>query len=237
LENKFKIRNQMKNDIKTTMQGLQRFTESEIKIDELFDLPVITIDDYKALSLTEREDFNTLMIAKINALKGDERDKFLIKVELLLSPGTKNQLWENNHLLITNAISTLMQNSGCMPTKNHIAEQTGLSRTTINKHLKEYTTHPQYLVEIEQYRFMTSKVLAKVFKFAVNGDIRAAKLYFEMVGNLSAQPGSGTLIQQQNNYIQINGTVLSQESIKQLSPEQLAQIEGIIKLALPKTVN
>ena len=30
--------------------------------------------------------------------------------------------------------------------------------------------HPQYLGQIEQFRFMTSEVLAKVFQFAINGD-------------------------------------------------------------------
>ena len=54
-----------------------------------------------------------------------------------------------------------------------------------------------------------------------------------MVGDMNGQPANNTLIQQQNNYIQINGTVFSQDSIKQLSPEQLAQIESIIKSALP----
>jgi hypothetical protein len=63
--------------------------------------------------------------------------------------------------------------------------------------------------------------------------MRAAKLYFEMAGNMNSRPENSTLIQQQNNYIQINGLVLRQESIKQLNPEQLAQIEGILKLAFP----
>jgi len=36
----------------------------------------------------------------------------------------------------------------------------------------------------------------------------------------------------QNFFIQIYETVLSQETIKQLSPEQLKQIEGIVKLIM-----
>jgi len=40
------------------------------------------------------------------------------------------------------------------------------------------------------------------------------------------------LIKNQNNYIQINGTVLSQETIKHLNPEQLNSIESILKTAL-----
>ena len=38
-----------------------------------------------------------------------------------------------------------------------------------------------------------------------------------------------TMIQNQNNFIQINNTVLSQDKIKELSPDQLKQIEVIIQ--------
>ena len=61
---------------------------------------------------------------------------------------------------------------------------------------------------------MTSKVLGKVFYFAVNGDVRACKLYLEFMGNMNGLTGN-TTINTQNNFIQINGTVLSQETIKQ----------------------
>ena len=43
-----------------------------------------------------------------------------------------------------------------------------------------------------------------------------------------------TFIHNQNNYIQINNTVLSQESLKLLSTEQLTQIENIVKTVLPQ---
>ena len=124
-----------------------------------------------------------------------------------------------------------------MPSKTELASHTGLSRPTIHKHLKDYASHPQYMEQVEQFRFMTSKVLAKVFRFAVNGDIQAAKLYFTMVGSMNnGAAQNNTLIQNQNNYIQINGTVLSQESIKSLNPEQLNTIETILKTALSKSV-
>ncbi|MEJ7737431.1 MAG: hypothetical protein WKF97_08395 [Chitinophagaceae bacterium] len=49
---------------------------------------------------------------------------------------------------------------------------------------------------------------------------------------MAGQSSSNTLIQNQNNYIQINGTVLSQENIEQLTPDQLNVIESILKTAL-----
>ena len=78
--------------------------------------------------------------------------------------------------------------------------------------------------------------MARVFDFAVNGDVGAAKLYLSAMGCLNGQAQAGTFIQNQNNFIQINGTVLSQETVKQLSPEQLSSIENILKstLTLPE---
>ena len=65
--------------------------------------------------------------------------------------------------------------------------------------------------------------------------MRAAKLYFDVTGNLSKPEPENTPIKTQNNYIQINGMILSQENIKNLLPEQVLQIEGILKqAALPQ---
>ena len=163
-----------------------------------------------------------------------EKDILIKQFELIFDTETKNQFWEYNHSNITYAISTLMQESGRMPSKKELAEKTGLSRPTIDKHLKEYTNSSLYIQETETFKFMTASVLAKVFKFAVNGDIRACKLYLEFMGNANGHPSNNTLIQNQNNYIQINGRVLSQETIKHLNPEQLNTIETILQTTLPQ---
>ncbi len=216
-------------------RGLQKFTEIEAKINKVLTLERITPSDIKPLSEIEGTRLSEILTERFNKLKGTERDNFYKKIELIITDTTKNQLWEKNHIQITLAISTLMQEYGRMPTKTEIANTTELSRQTIHKHLKEYMNHPLYLGEIEQFRFMTSKVLAKVFQFAINGDTGAAKLYFNIMGFLNnGQASNNTLIQNQNNYIQINGTVLSQETIKHLNPEQLNTIETILKTALPQ---
>jgi len=218
-----------------TKKNLQKFTDSEAKINKVLSLEQITPKDLEPLNEAESNRLMEILTERFNKLKGTERDKFCKKVEPITSESTKNQLWESNHIQITWAISTLMQEYGRMPTKTEIATKTELSRQTIHKHLKEYTNHPQYLAQIEQFRFMTSKVLAKVFQFAVNGDTGAAKLYFNVMGFLNnGRTANNTLIQNQNNYIQINGTVLSQETIKHLNPEQLNTIETILKAASPQ---
>ena len=81
--------------------------------------------------------------------------------------------------------------------------------------------------KMEQFKFMAPKILANVFKFALNGDMRAARLYFEMVGAVNKQQ-TNTVVNEQKNYIQINNTILSQENLKRLTAEQLNQIESIV---------
>ena len=196
--------------MKKEKKSLQKFTESETKINDILELNQITHEDLKRLTESEESELMAIITQRFNSLKGTERDSLYKKIELVIHDTTKNQIWEYNHVQITCAISTLMQEYGRMPSKTDLADKTGLSRQTIHKHLKEYASNPNYLEQVEQFRFMTSKVLTKVFQFAVNGDIGAAKLFFNVIGNGIAQPINNTLIQNQNNYIQINGKVLSQ---------------------------
>jgi hypothetical protein len=214
-------------------KSLQKMTQSEVKINNILSLKQITPSDLEALSEAESDLLMGILTKKFNELKGDERDKFYRKIEPITSEATKNQLWENNHNRITGIVSNLMQELGRMPTVTEISLKSELSRQTIHKHFKEYATNAHYLEQVEQFKFMSSKVLAKVFKLAVNGDMRAAKLYLSTMGMNNEPAPKNTLIQNQNNYIQINGTVLSQEAIQRLSDEQLNTIEAILKAALP----
>jgi hypothetical protein len=210
-----------------TETALTKFTALKVKVDNLFALEKITLTDIEGLNKLEREYLAETATKMLQPLKGEERDNFISKIELIIPASTKNQLWEYNHHVITCAISKLMREQGCMPPKNAIAEETGLCRQTVAKHLKEYKTQPEYIAEMEQFKFMAPKILANVFRFASNGDIKAARLYFDVVGAINKQQ-SNTVVNEQNNYIQINNTILSQENLKQLSAEQLNQIENII---------
>jgi hypothetical protein len=218
--------------MKNNEKGLQKLTELK-NVHDLFKLEQITKQDFEPLTEDEINLFYKILNEKMNSLKSVEHDKFLKQIEPIISEQTKNEIWESNHIKITWAISEFMNEYGRMPTRTQIANKAELSRQTIHKHLKEYASNPLYLEQTEQFRFMIDRVLAMVFKSARNGDIRAAKLFFDIVGSPSQQVAGNTLINNQNNYIQINGMVLNQETIKNLKPEQLTQIEGIIKGALP----
>jgi hypothetical protein len=210
-----------------TENALSNLTPSQEKISRVLGLQKITLADIEDLNDTERNYLGEISTEMLERLKDEERDNFINKIAQIIPPSTNDQIWEHNHFAIGRAITKLIGQYGSMPTKFMIARETGLSRQTVAKHLTEYKTHPQYLAEIEQFKFMTPEILAGVCKLARNGDVKAARLYFEIVGAIHKQQ-SNTVINEQNNYIQINNTILSQENLKQLSKEQLNQIEHII---------
>ena len=223
--------------MKAEPQGLQKLTET--KISYLMGKEKISkIEVDELLNRDEKRILSNLLTEQINSAKGDERDILLKQLDEIIPKDVKNQFWENNHYLITVAISKHIEESGKMPTKNQIASDSGLSRQTVYKHLSGYAEHPLYAEQLNQFKFMADRVLAKVIKSAGQGDIKAARLYFDVLGYFNGQASSNTSIRNQNNYIQINGTVLSQETIKHLNPEQLNNIEAILKTALtrPETI-
>jgi len=211
----------------TQTTTLTNFPGSKRKVNGLFAREKITLKDIEHLDKLEREQLGQAATKILKQLKGGERDRFLDKIEQVIPAETKSDIWEYNHSVISSAISDYMHQHGVMPTKSSIANATGLSRQTVAKHFKDYKTSPEFTAHTEQFKFMAPKIMASVFRFASNGDIRAARLYFEMVGAINKQ-NTNTVVNEQNNYIQINNTILSQENLKQLTPEQLTQIENIV---------
>lgn len=222
--------------MKTAKKGLQRLTNSQLKIEKVFNLKQITENDLSILTKAEETQLFEKITTALNEAKGVERDNIIEKIDLIAGKEYRSQIWEYNHSTITSAIATLMQELGRMPAQREIATKSGLSRQTISKHINEYTKHNLYLSEVENFRFMASKVLAKMFQFAVNGDTGAAKIFLKAVGAMNETGTNSTLIKTQNNFVQINGMVIKQETLMQLSPEQIYVIESVFKAIPTETI-
>ncbi|SIQ99890.1 hypothetical protein SAMN05880574_1478 [Chryseobacterium sp. RU37D] len=235
----------MKGDRKSIIENsksLQKFTESENKINSILSLKKITNDDLEILTKSEYLKLFEVLTKKMNELKGEDMDEFIEKIVEVMSSESKNQIWEYNHNLIISEIHAFINTYERMPSKTELANKTQLSRQTVHKHLKDYKSSPYYTEFQEQFTFMQSQVMATILRYAVNGDMKAAKLYLEGIGvlknpssaNNSNPVHNNTLIQNQNNYIQIGGTVLNQKLIQNLNPEQISTIEGILKTIVIK---
>jgi predicted transcriptional regulator len=139
----------------------------------------------------------------------------------------RNITWETNHKKIITAINKAMEYFGSLPpTITEISKATGLSRQTVYQHLKNCSTHPAYKQRNEMFEAMQSEVLLQICHSAMRGSYKSARLYLELTGKLQPRAATNNI---SGNNIQINGMVLNQQIIQNLSPEQLKKIEEIIK--------
>jgi hypothetical protein len=206
-------------------KSLQKFTSTRKKIEYLYSLDQITFKDiHEILNGDEIKIFYNEMTQKSKDLKGKEYDMFWHKVDKIIHQETKNSLWEYNHSQITAYLSDFIHENGRMPHNSELAARTGLSRQTIHKHLKEYQDSSLFDEQQKQLLFLREKVLAKMFSFGVKGNIKAARLFLECTSGMNEKKLNVTN-NTQNNFIQINGTILTQDFINGLSSDVLQVIQ------------
>jgi hypothetical protein len=192
----------------------------------------VTEEEYNRMEPHKKRYYLNQQRQQINHLD-TERERLLAHMEDISDEDSKNRTWENNHRTITYCIAQSVYNYGRMPTQNEIAKQTLLSRKTVQKHLSEYHTHPLFGQHLEYFQFMGHRVMGSLLKLCMEGNVQAIKTYIDLMQKLPgakmAMPQGNTFINNnQHNYMQVNNTVLNQQVIQQLSPEQLKQIEAII---------
>lgn len=204
------------------------------KFEALLQQPRINLTDYNALTQDEKGAFLLQVSTELSLLTGEARDEFEYKIDPILHPESKRQIWENNHIMIKIALENHVKQFGSMPTRTQLAAMTGISRQSIGEHIKAFEKNEHYHAQQEQHKIASEQLLDAVLQKAFKGDMRAAQMYFNLTKPKTAPATTGkrTVVQNQNNYIQINNTVLSQDKLNQLTPEQLTAIEGIINAQL-----
>ena len=151
-----------------------------------------------------------------------------------LKEDLRNQTWQNNHHTLTRVIGKLTGELGRMPTVNMIAEETGLSRQTINNHLKEFYQSARYQGQLNQFRMLSDRLLAKLYKLAMEGDVRAAKVYLAAIGGV---PTGDTKPAESANYIQVNNNIkIDQVTFTTLPTSVQQQITQLILQGLQKQI-
>ena len=216
----------------TEAGGNARLTKS--KLNRLIIREYILPEDVSGFSTAQREQIKTALIKKLETCEPKEKHALVEKIAMVSNdPELKKDVWEMNHQKVVNAISAHLTEYGFLPTQTTLAKQTGLSRQSIAMHLKAYRDQPAFTDHLEQLKLMKFTVLERVLAQAVSGDLKAAKIFIDAVDKTEERPSTTTsnTIKQQNNYIQVNGLVISEEKLGQLSPEQLLQLEAMFSSA------
>jgi len=213
---------------KQSNKGLQRFTVFE---------GITTKEDFINFISLKPENAGLMELWIVKRLneeleKSGEIDKFWRKYEILTElskkenlPDIRRERYQANKILIERAIKTGLTKHGAIPSQAQISKETGLSRVTINNHIKEGVLSPYYQEELEVLKLLSTDVLSLLYRIGVeNRDVKALKVFLEYTRNSSPS----LEIKQQNNYIQINNTRIDEATIKQLPDETRLQIERLI---------
>ncbi|MBD2752022.1 hypothetical protein [Spirosoma validum] len=150
----------------------------------------------------------------------------------------RNQTWEVNHRQLTSAIHRLISEKNRMPTINKLSQETGISRLTIRKHLRDFHLSDVYQEQLQGLRMLSTQVVIQLFKLAMSGDVKAARLYLDAVGGLS-DPQSSPAPKQTSNYIQINNNVKIDQITFGMLPQTVQQeitklvLQGLQTTSLP----
>lgn len=223
------VKNSYVNDSNGTLeaqQPLQKLTEP----DAILKKTKLTPEDVLHLKGDERKALEDRVGQWLNQLEGEELEDFLVKIEEIVpSEGfkdLKNQIYEKNHVEICRVISNFIKSHNQIPTKNIIAKETGLSRQTVHKHLLNFSESEIYKEEMLKLRILNNKLLTNVYESAYNGNVKAARLFFEMTGELGNRSTN-------NFFIQINNLKVDESLIKQLPHTAVLEIESIITKSLP----
>ena len=94
------------------------------------------------------------------------------------------QNWETNHALIKKALGKLIRSKVHWPTKEDIAKETKLSRSTVYRHMEQFSKDDMMTRELEELKFISSQITATMVDLALDGDIRAMRLTYELTGAL-----------------------------------------------------
>ena len=175
-------------------QGLQKLTHLTILEKES-----INHDDLNQLSSVELKRFHSKCNRIMAKLKGRDRDVFTKKLWGILSEESKNIMWVNNHEMIKNALHNSIKKDGFFPDSTRLKELTGLSRQTIYKHLKTFNNSELHNEYKDACKVLESNVIQLVYQLAMNGDLKACKLFLELSGAINRMNPSTYIDKQQNN--------------------------------------
>lgn len=138
----------------------------------------------------------------------------------------RRQDWEHNHMKIAMCIHNHVLNTYGFPTVNHIAQETKLSRQTVHAHMKEGIAGKFYQERLKTWEFMTDAIMKNLYRASIDGNVAASKILLDNIYRLG-RPAMQN-IREQNNYVQINSTIIDELVVSELPEEARVQIVDII---------
>ena len=218
-------------------KGLQKFTDFE---------KLKTVEEFTELLETDKGKFDELVSwlqVKVNEATNKkepedcEIDRYFNRIEKILPlaypqknieeentilQNLRRDRWYINDSIIKNYINKQLLEYSYLPNNTDISKATGLSRVTIDKHIKENGASIYKTDEIDKYKLLNNNAINRLYKIGMNeNNLKALKMFIDYTGD----PKQTTI---NNNYIQINNTRIDSLLIEQLPYDTRNQIEALI---------
>ena len=133
--------------------------------------------------------------------------------------------FQRNRHTIKVAMDGYIAKNGKLPTTTTLARITGLSRPTIDAHLKAGAINLHFRQELSKLQLLSSDLLVKLYQMGLNGDAKAIKALIDITyTGQKLNIGAGT-----QNFIQINNLRVQNNNFEKLSSKAKVKIEKIIR--------
>ena len=222
---------------KQNNKGLQKFTD--------FD-NLKTVEEFTELLKRDEKMFSELFVwlqEKLNKTLNKENpeageiDRYFNRLEKILPLAHPNETveakeevmvnlkrdrWYLNDSRIKDCLNKELTKNGYLPTNTQLSKATGLSRVTIDKHLKENGQSIYKTEDLDKFKVLNNLAVGRLYRIGMNNnDTKALKMFIDYTG----EPKKTVV---NNHYIQINNTRIDSLLIDQLPIETRNQIETLI---------
>lgn len=211
----------------------KRPTAKQVKvINELLHGPKLVREKFFRENGKSRQlEIKKALEAGLDTLAGSDRDRLIYQTEDLWDSSTSADINEFEQMKIVGIMANAALNKNRFATINELASQSGYSRKRTNSILARLGAGE---IGSEQLGGLRYAMMAKIFKFGFEGNIKAARLFMELSNPNPAAP-KHLKIGTQNNLVQMSGVVITEEQIKALPPELSIKLNEILSAVQPSS--
>lgn len=194
---------------------------------------IIYKEDYEHFTQIEKDCFTAYMCYCMANYKDVDLIKWQYQMSGFSQDLLADTLAENEENHIPFYLGKGLRKYSSLSSVNQLSRESGIPKDRIAAFFDKIPDTPgrPYM---RKFKALESRVMAKVYSNAMDGDMTAAKLFLTVTGAIEQTPRTQTVHNTQNNFIQLNGNILSQNTIEQLPEAQQVKVWELINKSLPQ---
>jgi len=186
---------------------------------------------FEVMNASEREEIMKAVEAGLNTLGMQDRDRLIEQTSHLYHSDTLENVYDLERMKIVATMANVALDKRRFATITELSQLTGFSRKRINAVLKRISETD---LKLPANHAMREAMLAKIFTYGLSGNVKAARLFMELT-DPNPTVNRTLRIQNQNNLVQMNGIVITEDQMKALPRELTIKLQEVITAINPAT--